>query len=411
MKDHPKSTRLHIPVPACRPGDQPDFSNIHIPKVSETSKPAIDANPHELEGLANSFVRVLDGEHVASGPWNPNIEPQVMRDALRHMVLVRLYDNRMFKLQRQGKISFYMKSTGEEAVSIAAAAALKKDDMLFPSYRQQGLLIARGCPLVKMMSQCLSNTNDCTKGRQMPIMYTWKEGNFFSISGNLGTQFPQAVGWAMASAYKNNDDIAAAWVGDGTTAEGDFHYAMTFASVYQAPVILNVVNNQWAISSYQGVAGGEQSTFAERGHGYGIPGIRVDGNDFLAVYAVTQWAAERARKGAGPTLVEHYTYRSEGHSTSDDPSKYRPKTEAETWPFGDPLERLKNHLITLGEWSEAQHDELMENLKEDLQEAYQESLSYGSLNDGPKLPVSTMFEDVYKEQLPHLRKQRQQLGV
>ncbi len=140
-------------------------------------------------------------------------------------------------------------------------------------------------------------------------MYSSKEFGFFSISGNLGTQFSQAVGWAMASAYKNDDRIASAWIGDGSTAEGDFHHALTFGAVYRAPVLLNVVNNQWAISSYQGIAGGDRSTFASRAIGYGIPGLRVDGNDFLAVYAATQWAADRARMNLGPTVLELFTYR------------------------------------------------------------------------------------------------------
>ncbi len=207
----------------------------------------------------------------------------------------------------------------------------------------------------QMMYQIYSNAMDPLKGRQLPIMYSSKEYGFFSISGNLGTQFPQAVGWAMASAYKGDDRIAASWVGDGTTAEGDFHHALNFASVYRAPVILNVVNNQWAISSFSGIAGGDESTFAARAIGYGLPGLRVDGNDFLAVYAATRWAAERARSNLGATLIELYTYRVEGHSTSDDPSRYRPTDEAKAWPLGDPIERLKDHLIALGEWDEDRH--------------------------------------------------------
>ena len=206
-----------------------------------------------------------------------------------------------------------------------------------------------------MMNQIYSNPGDQMKGRQLPIMYSDKAHGFFSISGNLGTQFPQAVGWAMASAIKGDSRIAMGWIGDGATAEGDFHSAMTFAAVYQAPVILAIVNNQWAISSFSGIAGAERATFAQRGVGYGIAGLRVDGNDALAVYAATQWAAERARSNDGPTLIEFFTYRAEGHSTSDDPSGYRPRTEAEAWPLGDPIERLKAHLIALGEWDEERH--------------------------------------------------------
>jgi len=194
-------------------------------------------------------------------------------------------------------------------VSVAQCMALRPGDMLFPSYRNQGLQIARGIALVDLMCQLLSNTRDMCKGRQLPVMYHSKAGNIFSISGNLATQFPQAVGWAMAAAIKGEDHLAASWIGEGSSAEADFHHALLFASVYQAPVILNVVNNQWAISTFQGYAGGEQRSFAARGPGYGIAGIRVDGNDFLAVYGVTQWAAERARTGAGPTLIELVTYR------------------------------------------------------------------------------------------------------
>src|SRR5690606_11252009 len=212
----------------------------------------------------------------------------------------------------------------------------------------QGLQIARGRNPVDLMCQCLSNSRDMCKGRQMPIMYHWARGNIFSVSGNLTVQYPHAVGWAMAAAVKGEDDVAAAWIGEGSTAEADFHHAMTFAAVYQAPVLLNVVNNQWAISTFQGFAGGERRTFAARGPGYGIAAIRVDGNDFLAVYAVTRWAAERARRGHGPTLIEHVTYRAGAHSTSDDPSRYRPRNEWAAWPLGDPVERLKQHLIAGG---------------------------------------------------------------
>jgi 2-oxoisovalerate dehydrogenase E1 component alpha subunit len=304
-----------------------------------------------------------------------------------------------------------MKCTGEEAVAIAAAQALERDDMCFPSYRQQGLLIARGYPLVEMMYQVYSNAKDPLKGRQLPIMYSSKAYGFFTISGNLGTQFPQAVGWAMASAYKGDDRIAASWVGEGTTAEGDVHHALNFASVYKAPVILNVVNNQWAISSFSGIAGGQEATFASRGIGYGLPALRVDGNDYLAVYAVTQWAAERARANLGATLIEHYTYRAEGHSTSDDPSRYRPSQDAKAWPLGDPIERLKVHLIAVGEWSEAQQQKAHEEAVEAVTVANKAAEAIGTLGHGEPPSLKTMFEDVFKDMPWHLRRQRQELGV
>ena len=186
------------------------------------------------------------------------------------------------------------------------------------------------------------------KGRQLPVMYSYKRAGFFSISGNLATQFIQAVGWAMASAIKGDTKIASAWIGDGATAEADFHTALTFAHVYRAPVILNVVNNQWAISTFQAIAGGEATTFAARGVGCGIASLRVDGNDFLAVLAASRWAAERARSNLGPTLIEWLTYRAGAHSTSDDPSRYRPADDWQRFPLGDPIARLKQHLMRPG---------------------------------------------------------------
>jgi 2-oxoisovalerate dehydrogenase E1 component alpha subunit len=329
------------------------------------------------------------------------------------MVTVRVFDDRMYRAQRQGKTSFYMKSTGEEAIAVAAAHALDRDDMCFPTYRQQGLLVSRGYPLAKMMCQIYSNRGDPLKGRQLPIMYSDKAAGFFSISGNLGTQYPQAVGWAMGSAIKGDSRIAAAWIGDGATAEGDFHNAVTFAGVYRAPVILNVVNNQWAISSFSGIAGGQLTTFAARAVGYGIPGLRVDGNDALAVYAATMWAADRARSNLGPTLIELFTYRVEGHSTSDDPTAYRPKGAGEAWPLGDPIDRLKAHLVALGEWDDARDAALDAELSSQVRAAQKEAEKLGTLGAGSLLDfpqdVGTMFEDVYETMPWHLREQQAQM--
>jgi 2-oxoisovalerate dehydrogenase E1 component alpha subunit len=351
---------------------------------------------------------VLDEQGRAVGEWNSDLSADQLRRGLRYMVLTRSFDERMVKLQRQGKTSFYIKCTGEEAVAVAAAMALDRADMLFPSYRQQGLLLARDWPLVDMMCQIFSNANDRLKGRQLPIMYSSREAGFFSISGNLGTQLPQAVGWAMASALQGDTRIAAGWIGDGTTAEADFHYAMTFGAVYQAPVILNVVNNQWAISSFQGIAGGERATFAARAIGYGMPGLRVDGNDFLAVHAATAWAAQRARANHGPTMIELYTYRAAPHSSSDDPSAYRPKDEAASWPLGDPIARLRQHLIQSGEWSEAQHAALIGECEAQVRDALAEAERHGTLATYRGNPDS-MFDDVFKELPAHLLRQRQQM--
>jgi len=406
-----RALSLRIPEPRFRPGEKADFSSMAIPAAGETRRPEIDTQPKDMRDLAYGMIRVLDAEGRAVGPWAPKLKPADLKRGLKTMMLTRVYDDRMYRAQRQGKTSFYMKCTGEEAVAAAAAMALSPDDMCFPSYRQQGLLIARDYPLVDMMNQIYSNAHDPMKGRQLPVMYSSKKDGFFSISGNLGTQVPQAVGWAMASAYKGDDRIAATWIGDGSTAEGDFHAAMIFASVYRAPVILNIVNNQWAISSFHGIAGGEDAPFASRGIGYNVPGLRVDGNDLLAVYAATEWAAERARSNLGATLIELFTYRAEGHSTSDDPSRYRPSDEGKLWPLGDPIERLKQHLIALGEWSDDKQQALHEELVELVRAAQREAEAVGTLHSGDKPSVKTMFEDVYAEPDWRLVKQRQELGI
>ena len=215
----------------------------------------------------------------------------------------------------------------------------------------------------------------------------------------------------MASAIKGDTRIASGWIGDGATAEADFHTALTFAHVYRAPVILNVVNNQWAISQFQYVAGGEQTTFAARGVGCGIASLRVDGNDFLAVYAASSWAAERARSNLGPTLIEWITYRAGPHSTSDDPSKYRPADDWEHFPLGDPIARLKRHMIAIGIWSDEQHAALQKDVEAEVVAAQKEAESYGSLADGHMFPLEAMFEDVFKDMPAHLRRQRQELGL
>jgi 2-oxoisovalerate dehydrogenase E1 component alpha subunit len=403
-------SRLHVPRPPARPGEKPDFSYVAISPAGAVARPDPNAALTETESLSRDMVRVLDENHRAVGPWDPHLAPADLELGLRYMMLTRVFDDRMHRAQRQGKMTFYMKSTGEEAVSVAQGMAMRPSDMLFPSYRNQGLQIVRGRKLVDLMCQLLSNSRDMCKGRQLPVMYHSTEGNLFSISGNLATQFPQAVGWAMASAIKGEDHIAASWLGDGSTAEADFHYALLFAQIYKAPVILNVVNNQWAISTFQTFAGGEGRSFAARGPGYGIPGIRVDGNDFLAVYAVTQWAVERARTGAGPTLIEHVTYRAAPHSTSDDPSRYRPKDDYEHWPLGDPLERLKSHLIALGEWSDERERVLVKQCEDQVAAAWREAVKYGTLTEGPQMSPETMFEDVFKEQTPALARQRLQLA-
>jgi 2-oxoisovalerate dehydrogenase E1 component alpha subunit len=400
---------LHVPEPSGRPGQETDFAFLRLSPAGAVRRPPVDVRAADTGDLAAALVRVLDDEGHAVGPWAPALTPGQLQRGLRAMLKTRAFDARMFTAQRQKKISFYMQCLGEEAIAVAHAMTLQPGDMCFPTYRQQGLLLARDdVDMVELMCQLLSNARDPLKGRQLPVMYSIKRAGFFSISGNLATQFVQAVGWGMASAIRGDTKIASAWIGDGSTAESDFHTALTFAHVYRAPVILNVVNNQWAISSFQAIAGGEATTFAARGVGSGIASLRVDGNDFLAVHAASAWAAERARRNLGPTLIEWVSYRAGAHSTSDDPSRYRPADDWQRYPLGDPIERLKQHLVVLGAWSDDQHRALKAELDAEVAAALKQAEVHGSLLDGHIPPLDTMFEDVYREMPAHLRQQMQQ---
>lgn len=407
--DLPRPLSLRIPEPQTRPGDVPYFPRLPYPRTNR--RPSVDAAANEMEDLASSMIRVLGEDSLATGPWSPDLTDQDLLAGLLDMLKVRAYDNRMLMAQRQGKTSFYMQCTGEEAIACAFQRTMKDGDMNFPTYRQQGLLITAGYPFLEMMCQVFSNSKDPLKGRQLPVMYSAKDYGYFSISGNLGTQFIQAVGWSMASAIKAGNAIAAGWIGDGATAESDFHSALLFASTYRSPVVLNVVNNQWAISTHQGIARGDAPTFAARGLGFGIPSLLVDGNDYLAVYAAAAWATERARRNLGPTLIEHFTYRAAAHSTSDDPASYRPRDEHTAWPLGDPIERLKAYLILKGIWSEAEHAEAVVGIEAEILSVQKQAESFGTLRDGPAPSHREMFEGVYHEMPAHLLRQLAEAGA
>jgi len=401
---------LHIPVPRARPGEPANFDHLDIPRAGTLRCPNITSPEAQLRDLPYGLIRVLDDQGHVQGPWNPRLSADHLRRGLTAMLLTRVFDDRLFRAHRQGKTTFYMKSTGEEAIGAAQSLALQPTDMSFPTYRMLSWLMARDYPLIDIVNQIFSNEKDPLKGRQLPVLYSARDYGFYSLSGNVGTRFGHAVGWAMASAYKGDSRIAIGHVGEGTTAEGDFHEALTFASVYRVPVVLCVSNNQWAISSFQGIAGGEQTTFAAKAIGYGIPGLRVDGNDFLAIHAATEWAARRARANLGATLIELFTYRAAGHSTSDDPSRYRPTNEAQHWPLGDPIERLKQHMILVGEWSQQQHETLTEELTGRVRSAVHEAESVGTFGKS-KPSVREMFEDVYRTPDWRTLEQRRDLGA
>ena len=400
--------KIHVPDAPFRPGEEASFESWPWKPGDLPMPDPKNCHFQDTVDLANGLVRVLDDDGNASGEWDPGLTSEQLLSGLEHMVRLRIFDDRMMKMQRTGLLSFYMRSLGEEAIAIAQTMALEEQDWIFPSYRQPGAQFVRGRDMVSMICHCIGNEEDNIKGRQMPVHYSYREGRFISISSPVGTQFSQAVGVSLASSYKGLDEVTITWIGDGASAEGDYHYALNFASVFNAPVILNLVNNQWAISTHANFATGTGS-FASRGIPFGLASIRVDGNDFLALYSVTKWARERAAAGSGATHIEVLTYRTGAHSSSDDPSRYRPKNEHTKWPGGDPVDRLKEHLIKLGEWSLDQHKELEERIDGEVIDAYKEAVKFGDLANGPYPSADTIFTEVYEEMPWHLREQHDEM--
>ncbi len=403
----PLPLQLHVPSPPHRPGETAKLVPF-AEQPGDLARPDTLAPFDALRDHAAGLVRVLDDDSVASGDWHPHLTTQQMRQGLEMMLRVRHFDARMMAMHRQGRVSFHVTSRGEEASAVAGAMAFAHRDLLFPSYRQPGLFLVRGMPMVAMMCQIIGNRFDHTQGRQMPVHYSWRAGNVVSISSPVGTQWPQAVGAAMAFAYRGERHAVGVWSGDGTAAQGDFHHALNFASVYQPPCVLHVVDNQWAISTHRSIATGGR-TFAGRADAYSLPGIRVDGNDFLAVYAAEQWAIERARRGGGASLLELVTYRRDAHSTSDDTSQYRADDEGACWPGGDPIDRLKRHLVGLGEWSDEAHLQLNAALEQEAMATFEHAEAYGSLANPSEMSPITMFEDVYVRTPDHLQRQFEEL--
>lgn len=331
-----------------------------------------------------------------------DLKPPQLQALYRWMLLARLLDQRMLNLQRQGRIGFYGTVTGEEASVVGSAYALQPQDWIFPALRQGGAALLRGMPLALYIAQCYGNSLDIQKGRQMPCHYSYKPANFVAWSSNIGTQLPHAVGTAYAAKIKKDPVVALAYLGDGATSEGDFHAAMNFAGVWKAPVVFFCQNNQWAIS----VSLKEQTaseSIAIKSNAYGFEGVRVDGNDVLAVYAVAKEAVEKARAGGGPTLIEAVTYRIGAHSSSDDPTRYRSNEEVEQWKRRDPLERLKQYLQSQKIWTEKWQTELEAELNQEI------SLAIKEAEAAPPPDIESIFEDVYYKMPAHLRKQMDML--
>lgn len=344
-----------------------------------------------------------DGQDPRSHPeHDPELSEDTLRAMFRHMLRVRLLDERMMMRQRQGRIGFFGAITGQEATPIATAFSLEAKDWVFPALRENAIMLVRGFPLTQWLAQVYGNSLDVLKGRQMPSHMSGRSVNQVSWSSCLGPQLPQAVGAAMAAKYKGTGAVTVGFIGDGATSEPDFHCAMNFAGVSKAPCVMICQNNHWAIS----VPSKKQTrseTFAVKAHGYGIPGVRVDGNDVLALQAVIAESVARARKGEGPTFIEAVTYRIGAHSSSDDPTVYRSDEEVEIWRRKDPIQRFERYMRFKGLLDDAEREALETEITAEILKAIDE------VESAPAPERETLFEDVYGERPWHLVEQQNEL--
>jgi len=329
------------------------------------------------------------------------LPPEKLVEMYECMLRTRAMDERMINLQRQGRIGFYVPSTGEEAAQVGSGMVFGADDWIFPSYRMPGTLLMRGASPRAMIANCYGNSEDLCLGRQMPVHYSFAEQNVVSISSPIGTHIIHAVGTAYAMKLRKTKAVAGVFFGDGGTSSNDFHSGMNFAGVWKSPAVFVCSNNQWAISvPFEKQTASE--SVAIKAEAYGMPGVRVDGNDVLAVYQAVSAAVERARAGDGPTLLELMTYRRGPHSSSDDPTRYR-GDQADEWLSRDPILRFRKFLERQDLWSEDQEQESVTRVKDELNAAIKE------VEKLPAPALETMFTDVFAKVPPYLREQYQHL--
>jgi TPP-dependent pyruvate/acetoin dehydrogenase alpha subunit len=320
------------------------------------------------------------------------------------MLAQRVYDDRMIKMQRQGRLGFYLACTGEEVCSYGPAYALRPDDWLYPAYREPGTALWRGMPFQAWVDNMVGNVDDPVKGRQMPVHWTARAQNVVSISSPVGTQIPQCTGTAYAMKVAGKDSVACCFFGEGTSSEGDFHVGLNFAGVWKAPAIFFCRNNKYAISTpYHKTTAVKHIVM--RASGYGIRGQLVDGNDLLGVIKAVREAAEWARQGKGPTLLEAKTYRLAAHSTSDDPKGYRTREEEAEWAAKDPLIRLKAYLIGKKLWDKDREKACEEEASTRIIDA----LTKAEAKPNPL--AHELFDEVFAEVPPHLVAQRAQMAA
>jgi len=375
--------------------------------VSPAESSSVDsAGMHPVvAGAAPGLYRVLaDGPGETGGVLAGREVPsdETLLRLYRAMALVRAVDERMITLQRQGRISFYGAATGQEAAVIGSGLALEATDWVVPALREGGIALLRGLSLSDYVNQLFGNGSDIEKGRQMPCHYGHRDVRYVTLSSCIANQLFHAVGISLAARLRGDDTIAVGYMGDGATSEGDFHVAMEFAARLRAPVLLFCQNNQWAIST--GVRGQTlAATMAQKAHGYGMDGYRVDGNDVLAVHALTSHVVAEIRRTGRPAFVEALTYRVGAHSTSDDPSRYRDESITERWKERDPLRRLQPLLEARGLWDDARDAAFISDVAERLKAEVQRAEA-----DAPP-SIDSLFDDVYAAIPPHLVAQREAL--
>lgn len=346
--------------------------------------------------------RVLRDDGTADPARMPQVTDEQLRAVYRTMLLTRAFDERLVMLQRQGRLGFYLPSTGEEGATVGSAFCLEPSDWVFPCYREQGCYLWRGVTVQELAHQCYGNALDYTKGRQMPVHYSFREKNIVSISSPLAVQLPQATGAAWAAKLKGDPTVVLTYFGEGSSSQGDFHVGLNFAAVYKTPTVFFLRNNGWAISTPREVQTAS-ANFAMKAAAYGMPGLLVDGTDVLAVIAATRQAVELARSGGGPTLIEAVMYRLGGHSTSDDPSAYRSEAEVEEWRAKDPMGRFQRFLAARGLWDEAWEAELQEQARAEVLAAVE------TAERSPAPGPATIFEDLYADEPPSVTAQREEL--
>ena len=368
------------------------------PKKKTGRRPRLPKKPSPKTApqASAALLSVLRADGTVIADRDPKLAPEKLLYLYEQMVQVREFDRRMLMLQRQGRIGFYGPILGQEAATVGSVAAVEERDWIFPALREGAAAMMRGLSLTEAVAQLVGNSLDRCKGRQMPCHYTYREGRYVAMSSVIGTQISHAVGAAMAARIRRDDVVVLGYMGDGATSANDFHAGMNFAGIYKAPVILFCQNNQWAIS----VPASQQSaseTIAIKGSAYGIPSVRVDGNDVLAVYAATREAAERARRGDGPTFIEAVTYRRLGHSSSDDPTRYRDEEEVKSWEQRDPIDRFRRHLVDRDLWSDEQEAALKDDIAGRVNQAISEAEA------APACDPETLITDVYAEVPASLR--------